>query len=282
MKQDDIASDSYTTSPERHARFSGRRFFKSEFWFYLRYSLVVIDAGIKFLITRDPQKAVTRQSLTVMSISEGLGVRMHFEGLDRYPAENGPYVFACNHMGTFEVNALPGLVASRTPMTFVVKTALIKTPFFGRVLRRLRAIPVRRRHPGEDLKQVLEEGAGRLAEGVSVILFPEGTRQDVFSFRTFNSLAVKLASRAGVPVVPVALRTDFWGVGKIIKNFGRLRPELPCRISFGRPVHISGWGKAAHGEVLAFIADHLERWGVPVDRGDSKASGNSRTLGDSG
>lgn len=279
MKAGDIMLADYTTSPERRGRYSKGRFFKSAFWFYLRYSLVVIDAGIKFLLTRDPQKAVTRQSLTVMSLSESLGVHMHFEGLDRYPAENGPYVFACNHMGTFEVNALPGLVASRTPMTFVVKTALIKTPFFGRVLKGLRAIPVRRRHPGEDLRQVLEEGTRRLAEGVSVILFPEGTRQDVFSFRTFNSLAVKLASRAGVPVVPVALRTDFWGVGKIIKNYGRLRPELPCRISFGAPIHLSGRGKAEHRQVFEFIADHLESWGLPVDRGPSVsgASGDSET-----
>ena len=270
MNRPDISSDRYTTDPELHRRYSKRRMFKGKFWFYLRYSFVVISSGIKFLLTLDPQRAVTRQALTVMGLSEKQGVQLRFEGLDRYPAEGGPYVFACNHMGTFEVNALSGLIASRTPMTFVVKASLIKTPFFGQVLKRLRAIPVLRQNPREDLEHVLKEGAKLLSEGVSVILFPESSRRDVFSYRTFNSIAVKLALRAGVPVVPVALRTDFWGVGKYLKNYGPLRPELPCHIAFGDPIRISGQGKTEHRHVLEFIADHLELWGIPVDRRHSR------------
>jgi len=262
----DISGNRYETDPVRYRRYSSRRIFRGPFWFYLRYSILVIWSGIKFSYTKDPQKAVTLQALRVMRIVEKQGAHLSFDGLDRYPAEKGPYVFACNHMGTLEVNALPGLIASRTPMTFVVKDSLLKLPFFGQVLRRLRAIPVMRQNPGEDLKQVFSEGQRLLSEGVSIILFPESTRQDVFSPRRFNSLAVKLAIRAGVPVIPVALRTDFWGVGKRIKEFGPLFPDRLVHITFGEPIKPAGRGKTEHQQVLDFIASHLLEWGAAVEK----------------
>lgn len=266
MHLPDVSSDRYTTDPELHQRFRKRRMLKNDFCFYARYSFLVFWSGLKFLVSRKPQEAVTLQALRVMRIAEKQGIHLTFEGLNNYPAEGGPYVFACNHMGTFEVNALPGLVASRIPMTFVIKASLLKMPFFGQVVKRLAAIPVQRKHPGEDLKQVLDEGSRRLSEGVSVILFPESTRQDVFVYSKFNSLATKLAVRAGVPMVPVALRTDFWGVGKHFKDYGPIRREIPCGIAFGKPLRPTGRGKAEHLQVLNFIADKLESWGSPVDR----------------
>jgi len=266
----DITGDYYETPSKHLKRYSSKRIFKSSFWFSLRYSLLVIWSGIKFHYTRDPQKAVTLQALRVMRIVEKWGAHLRFDGLNRYPAEKGPYVFACNHMGTLEVNALPGLIASRTPMTFVVKQSLLEMPFFGQVLKRLQAIPVMRQHPGEDLKQVLNEGERLLSEGVSVILFPEGGRQDIFSHRRFNSLAVKLAIRAGVSVVPVALRTDFWGEGKRVKEFGPLFPEKPVHISFGDPVTPEGRGKASHQQILNYIADHLMEWGAGVEKPEER------------
>ncbi|RKX90036.1 MAG: 1-acyl-sn-glycerol-3-phosphate acyltransferase [Spirochaetes bacterium] len=262
----DISGNLYVTDPVRYRHYSSRRIFKGPFWFYLRYSILVIWSGIKFSYTRDPQKAVTLQALRVMRIVEKQGAHLSFKGLDLYPAEKGPYVFACNHMGTLEVNALPGLIASRTPMTFVVKDSLLRVPFFDQVLKRLKAIPVLRQNPGEDLKQVFCEGERLLSEGVSIILFPESTRQDVFSPRRFNSLAVKLAIRAEVQVIPVALRTDFWGAGKRIKEFGPLFPDRPVHISFGNPLTPQGRGKAEHQQILDFIADNLEEWGAAVEK----------------
>jgi peptide chain release factor 2 len=61
---------------------------------------------------------------------------------------------------------------------------------------------VTRRHPREDLKQVLTEGAEHLAQGRSVLVFPQATRSTSFDPSTFNTLAVKLAARASVDVVP--------------------------------------------------------------------------------
>ena len=261
----DLSSDTYVTPEERRRRFERKKLFKGPFWFYVRYCILVINAGIQFLFTKNPQAGVTLEALRMIRILENQGADFTCEGLNRYPAEKGPYVFACNHMGTMEPNVLPGLVASKTPMTFVVKTSLMKVPFFGRILRRLQAIPVDRKHPGEDLVQVLQEGERLLAQGTSVILFPEGTRQKVFSPKKFNSLAVKLALRAGVPVVPVAVKTDFWGDGQKIKDFGPLHLDKKVHISFGEPLQLSGRGKAEHHRVVEYISSHLKEWGADIE-----------------
>lgn len=262
----DIANDdAYRTPPERRERALRGWLAGTPLRLYTRYVFLVVWSGIMFLIGRDPQEMVTLQSRRVMRITEKNGADFGISGLSRFHKKHGPYVFACNHMGSLDVNALPGLVASRTPMTFVVKTGLLKTPFFGKVLRRLRAIPVDRRHPGEDLLAVLEKGSQTLAEGVSVILFPEGTRHRSFRPSRFNSLAVKLAVKAGVPVVPVALKTDFWGNGKKIKDFGPVRPEEPVRIEFGDPVRPVGRGREEHRRIVDFITEKLRSWGVEIE-----------------
>jgi len=260
-----ILESRYETDPVRHSRYSSRRIFTGGPWFYIQYVILVICSGIRFFFVKNPQRAIVRQALIAMGMLEKQGAYLTFEGLNRYPAESGPYVFACNHMSTLEVNILPGLIASRTPMTFVVKESLLKVPFFGRILHRLRAIPVRRRHPGEDLTQVIRVGEKMLSEGISVILFPEGTRQDVFSPRSFNSLAVKLALRAKVRVIPVALKTDFWGTGKLIKGFGALQREKRVNISFGNPIKPYRRGKIEQQMIVDFISNHLREWGSPVE-----------------
>ena len=261
----DLSGNRYASSPQRRAAALARPLSGVSFLMNLRYAFLVVWSGIKFVFARDPQAAVTLQAKRVMRILERRGADFLVEGLGNFPREDGPYVFACNHMSTLEVNALPGLIASKVPMTFVVKEGLLRTPFFGRVLKRLRAIPVTRRHPGEDLMRVLDHGARLLKDGVSVILFPEGTRQEVFRPARFNSLAVKLAAANGVKVVPVALRTDFWEVGRLIKDFGPIRRDNPVRIAFGEPLAPEGRGKAEHRKVVDFIVSRLEEWGVPVE-----------------
>ncbi len=268
MRLPDISDNTYQTDPLLHKRFRDRGLFKGGFWFYPRYFFLVIWSGLRMIFASNPMKVVELQSLRTMRIVERQGVKLIFEGLNNFPAEEGPYVFACNHMSALEVNALPGLVASRTPMTFVAKDTLFRTPFFGRVLRGLNAIPVGRKHPGEDLRQVLTRGAELLEQGISILLFPEGTRHSSFSPARFNSLAVKLALRRGVKVVPVAVKTDFWGIGKLVRDVGPLRPDLPVRISFGEPVLPRGRGRAEQKLVTDYIAQCLLKWDGKVDVGE--------------
>jgi len=49
---------------------------------------------------------------------------------------------------------------------------------------------------------------------ISVLIFPQTTRDLRFDPNKFNTLGIKLAKRAKVPVIPVAVKTDAWGMGK--------------------------------------------------------------------
>jgi 1-acyl-sn-glycerol-3-phosphate acyltransferase len=76
----------------------------------------------------------------------------------------------------------------------------------------------------------------------------------------FNSLGVKLAKRGNVPVVPFALKTDAWGLGKRIKDFGPVRPEKTVRFRFGEPMTVQGSGKEEHNAIVEFIQGNLAAW----------------------
>jgi 1-acyl-sn-glycerol-3-phosphate acyltransferase len=97
-----------------------------------------------------------------------------------------------------------------------------------------------------------------------VIVFPQGTRTDVFNRAGFNSLGIKLASKAGVPVIPVAVKTDFWGNSPILRGFGPVHRDRPVMIEFGEPLTVSGRGKAEHEVCLDFIESRLRSWGGAV------------------
>ena len=133
-------------------------------------------------------------------------------------------------------------------------------PVFGPVMSSREPVVVGRENPREDLRTVLEEGSKKLAAGRSIVVFPQSTRALDFNPSEFNTLGVKLALKAGVPVVPVALKTDAWGVGKIIKDFGPLDKNKKVHFAFGKPMEIKGRGAEEHREIIAFIQESLARW----------------------
>ena len=121
-------------------------------------------------------------------------------------------------------------------------------------------IVVGRVNPREDLSAVLDGGVERLRKGISIIVFPQSTRSSVFDARHFNSIGVKLARKAGVPIVPVALKTDAWGQGKKIKELGPVKAGMAVRYRFARPMRVRGQGKEEHAAICEYISSTLAAW----------------------
>ena len=200
-------------------------------------------------------------SLQVLRLLEGVGVRFEISGLDVPYSLAGPCVYIGNHMSTLETFVLPCLLQPAGNTTFIVKESLTKFPVFGPVMRSRDPIAVGRRDAREDLRTVLEGGQKRLKAGTSVIVFPQTTRSRVFEPRQFNTIGIKLARRAGVCAVPVALKTDAWEKGRLIKDFGPIKPERTVHICFGQPLEVTGSGREEHEKVVDFIQGKLEEWG---------------------
>jgi len=199
-------------------------------------------------------------SYAILQGLEGVGCKVTVEGMKQITSCKGPVVFVSNHMSTLETFVLPIIIEPVKHITFVVKPTLIDYPVFGPVMRSRNPIIVSRDNPRQDLITVLEEGAKRLAEGTSIVLFPQTTRKADFDPAHFNSLGVKLAKKAGVPVVPIALKTDAWGNGRWLKDYGRINVRKLVRFSFAPPVVINGNGKEEHEQMVAFIQNMVESW----------------------
>lgn len=198
---------------------------------------------------------------------EAAGVRMTATGLNHVQNLDGPCVFVGNHMSMLETVVLPGFIRPFRPVTYVIKQFLAEVPVFKHIMLSRDPIIVTRTDPRADLKAVMEGGVRRLEDGISIIIFPQTTRTLRFDPKEFNSIGVKLARRAGVPVIPVALRTDAWELAKhFVKDFGRIVPKKEVRFAFGEPIEVTGRGNEAQQRCVEFIADHLEAWGLPTER----------------
>lgn len=192
---------------------------------------------------------------------EDCGGKFHITGFDYVDqVKDEPVVFISNHMSTLETMVFPCLIAPVKEVTFVVKMQLVTGKLFGPIMRARNPIAVGRTDSRKDLMTVLTEGQQKLKEGTSVIIFPQSTRKEIFVPEEFNSLGIKLAQKAGVRVVPMAIKTDFWSNGKIIKDLGEAKRKLPIYIKFGAPIEIKGSGKEEHQQVVDFIKKNFDEW----------------------
>lgn len=257
MEQLVYANGVYQTQPRP---LSARARLFPSLTFYPRFMWIVYQASRKSRQGRYDNPSWCHSSLGILRALEGVGVRVVIEGIRNLEGFKGPCLIVANHMSMLETVVLPIIVQPIRDCTFVVKQDLLEYPVFRHVMRSRDPIAVTRAHPREDLKAVLEGGVERLHRGISIILFPQTTRMTTFDPSQFNSMGVKLAHRAKVPIVPLALRTDAWRNGRRLKDFGRIDRGRTVHFDFGPPLEVRGRGAEEHQTILEFIQDRLRRW----------------------
>jgi 1-acyl-sn-glycerol-3-phosphate acyltransferase len=264
MTTDYFPGDSYVT-PEGVSRALSEYVLLGSRWsVYSHFVATILRSRASALAGTYDDEAWARSSREIITFLEHCRARFRIEGMNRVRGTEGPLVFISNHMSTLETLALPGLIVPMKPVTYVVKEKLIHGFFWGPIMRSRNPITVTRTDPRADLLSVLGEGSARLAAGISVIIFPQGTRTEVFERSRFNSLGIKLAARAGVSILPVAVKTDYWGSSGLFRGFGPIHRDRPVRIEFGEPIPVVGRGKDAHEHCLDFIESRLREWGAPI------------------
>lgn len=137
-------------------------------------------------------------------------VRVEAEGLQELDPGSS-YVLMSNHHSLFDIPTV--LSTLPFPFRMLAKASLFRVPFMGWYMARVGYIPVERENPRQ-ARESLEEAGHRVAAGLSVLIFPEGTRSPEGEVRRFKRGGFHLARAAGVPVVPLA-----------IVNSGRLLPR---------------------------------------------------------
>jgi 1-acyl-sn-glycerol-3-phosphate acyltransferase len=177
------------------------------------------------------------------------GVSYAIKGLDNIP-KNQPVVVACNHQGDWETFYL---LTMGLPVSTVLKRELLYIPFFGWALAMLSPIAIDRKRKTNALKQLSQQGCERLNAGISVVIFPEGTRCPPGQLGPCTKGAAMLAHQAGVPILP------------IVQNSGSLSPPHKWRkyagkveVRIGQPISADVPTKEMHAQMVDWMKQNLE------------------------
>ena len=152
----------------------------------------------------EKEKAVIGEgvALWIQRLEELFDITFHIEGKENIP-ETGACVFISNHQGYADIIAILKMMDGKQ-VGFIAKDSLEKMPYFGKWIKAIRGVFIKRGDAREALKSI-QAGVQTLKEGFSLVIFPEGTRSQSAEMGSFKPGSFKLATKAKVPVVPVAL-----------------------------------------------------------------------------
>ncbi len=203
---------------------------------------------------------------TVVSLARALcGIDYRVLGREHIPAR--PSIVLSKHQSAWETFFFLHLFPTQV---WLLKRELLRIPFFGWGLAMLRPISIDRAARFSALKQLVKEGRERLASGLWVVIFPEGTRMPPGQAGDYASGGAMLATHSGAPVLPVALNSgEFWSKRGILKRPGVIT------VSIGAPIDSRGLKpNELNDKVKTWIETEMSRIAnLPSYRG--RAAGHS-------
>ena len=148
--------------------------------------------------------------------------RVTVEGLERLDPR-ASYVFTGNHISNIDIPAMVG----RLPVSvrFLAKKELFAVPVLGRAMRAIHIVETDRKAGPMAHKEINEQVSRVIAEGLSLVIYPEGTRSRNAELMPFKKGAFRIAIDNGMPVVPVTISGSdrVWKPGSKLIRGGRVR-----------------------------------------------------------
>lgn len=194
--------------------------------------VLVILAGAAVGVRGLPLYRVARAWLRLVIVGARVicGIRWRVHGMEHLPTgETSPAILLVKHQSTYETFLLPVIMPH--PLAFVFKKELLYVPFFGWAIGRLDMIHIDRGQRAQAFRKVVEQGQKLLAQGIWIIMFPEGTRIPRGQKGQYKSGGTRLAVATGAPVIPIAVNSaKVWPRKAFIK-----RPGL-VDVSIGAPI----------------------------------------------
>ena len=200
------------------------------FCFYIGYFLAtVIHAPICLLVAPFLSFVERHNFINLWSrfiiwwLKVTCGVTYNVKGRENLKKINGAIIVS-KHQSQWETFFLQLLF---NPQVTVLKRELIWLPLFGWALSLLRPIVINRADKRGAMKQIIVQGRKRLAEGCSILIFPEGTRIGPGEDSGFSKGAFILAKETGYPIIPVAHNSgECWRPHHFIKLPGHITLEI--------------------------------------------------------
>ncbi len=176
-----------------------------------------------------------------------LGIQVRVTGMDNLPdGATSPAVLLVKHQSTLETFLLPTLMPH--PLAYVFKKELLYVPFFGWAMGRLDMIHIDRGQRARAFSKVVAQGKLLLAQGIWIIMFPEGTRIARGKKGVYKSGGTRLAIETGAPVIPIAVSSaKCWPRKAFVKTPGIVD------VSIGKPI-------SSHGRQPDELMREVEAW----------------------
>jgi 1-acyl-sn-glycerol-3-phosphate acyltransferase len=202
-------------------------FLRSVVYEVLRILVTVVFAIVSLMtfalrpITR--YRIITAWSHLVIGMARVIcGVRYRVIGRDNLPQHS--CIVLSKHQSAWETLAYQVILP---PQVWVLKRELLRVPFFGWGLAMMSPIAIDRGSAPRALKQTLEQGRSRLADGWWIVVFPEGTRMAPGKRGRYHLGGAWLACKTGAPVLPIAHNAGtVWGRNAFVKYPGTITVSI--------------------------------------------------------
>lgn len=218
---------------------------------FIPFTLFVILTGVPVTIF-DPTKKFLHNYARVWG-KIGLflaGVSLEIKDMQKIPP--GPVIFMGNHQSNFDILAL--YAALPVHFSWIAKEELFRIPLFGFAMRRAGYIPLDRGDGRRALKS-MDEAARKIRSGVSVIVFPEGTRTRDGNLLPFKRGGFLLAAKAGVPIVPFTIN----GTARINPAKTLQLRKGSVTISFSDPLETTGATGKKRDDLIGRVREAIEK-----------------------
>ena len=160
------------------------------------------------------------------------GTPVRIQGLENMDPQES-YILVSNHQSTFDIFALLGYLPVQFRWT--AKAELFRTPFMGWAMSRIGYIPIERDSPKKAYRSMLR-AAEVVRNGVSVIIFPEGTRSPDGNLQPFKKGVFLLALKSRAPILPITIQ----GASKIMRKGDWRTYPGQVRIQIDPPIETAG------------------------------------------
>jgi 1-acyl-sn-glycerol-3-phosphate acyltransferase len=159
---------------------------------------------------------------TIWWLEKTCRVTYQVQGLENLPKT--PAIILSNHQSTWETIVYQQIFPTQT---WILKKELLKLPLFGWGLATLKLIAIDRNNLRQSMKQIVEQGKQYLAQGIWIVIFPEGTRVTSGGKKSYGIGGALLAEKSGYPVIPVAHNSgQFWLSKQLIKRPGTIQVRI--------------------------------------------------------
>lgn len=190
---------------------------------------------VEWIIGRFNPERKSKSSLWLVQKAFGIilflsGTKVDVIGRENIP-DNQPVLYVGNHRSYFDI--VIGYRLIKGECGFIAKKEMEKIPFLRRWMKNIHCLFLDRKNIKEGLKTILA-GIDKVKHGISIWIFPEGTRNRDAGMMEFKEGSMKIAEKTGCPIIPVAMT----GTAEIFEKHIPWIKKSHVTVTFGKPIDI--------------------------------------------